>query len=62
MLDSSNPPSTPLLLDLSINIGSLPIVRFPAEPLPEFGTYVVLMGISNVVTVSLKTSAYVACQ
>jgi hypothetical protein len=62
MLDSSNPPSTPLLLDLSVDTGSLPVVRFPAEPLPEFGTFVVLMGISNVVTVSSQISAYVACQ
>jgi hypothetical protein len=45
MLDSSDPPSTPLLLDLSLDIGSLPVVRLPADPLPEFGTSVVLMGI-----------------
>jgi hypothetical protein len=62
MLYSSNPPSTPLLLDLSVDIGSLPVVRLFAEPLPEFGTYVVLMGISNVVTVSSQIDSYVACQ
>jgi hypothetical protein len=62
MLDSSNHPSTPLLLDLSVDIGSLPIVRLPTEPLPEFGNFVFLMGISNVVTVSLQIDSYVACQ
>jgi hypothetical protein len=44
MLDSSYPPN-PLLMGLSSDIGSLPVVRMPTEPLPEFGTYVVLMGI-----------------
>jgi hypothetical protein len=62
MLDSSNPPSTPILLDLSIGIGSLPVVRMSTELLPEFGIYVVLMGISSVVTVSSQISAYAACQ
>jgi hypothetical protein len=62
MLGSLDPPSTPLLLDLSSNTGSLPVVRLPVEPLPKFGTYVVLMGISNVVTTSSQISAYVACQ
>jgi hypothetical protein len=52
----------PLLLDLSFDIGSLPVVRLPIEPLPEFGTSVVLKGISNVVIVSSQISAYVACQ
>jgi hypothetical protein len=61
MLYSLNPPSTPLLSDLSIDIGSLLVVRLLAEPLPEFGTYVVLMGISNVVTVSSQIDSYVAC-
>jgi len=62
MLYSSNPPSTPLLLDLSIDIGSLPVVRFSIEPLPKFGTSVVLMGISNVITVSSQIDTYVSCQ
>ena len=61
MLDSSNPPSTPLLLDLFANTGSLPVARLPTEPLPEFGTYVVLMGISNVVTLCSQIYSYVAC-
>jgi hypothetical protein len=52
MLDSSNPPSTPLLMDLSTDTGSLPFVRLSVEPLPEFATSVILMGISNVVTMS----------
>jgi hypothetical protein len=62
MLDSSNPPSIPQLLDLSANIGSLPVVRLPAEPLPEFVTFVVLTSISSVVIVSSEIIAYVACQ
>jgi hypothetical protein len=62
MLGSSDPPSSPLLLDLSSNTGSLPVVRLPADPLPEFGTFVVLRGISNVVTMSSQISTYVAYQ
>jgi hypothetical protein len=61
MLDSSNPPLAPLLLDLSTDIGSLLVVMFPVEPLPEFGTFVFLMAISNVVTVSSQINAHVAC-
>jgi hypothetical protein len=62
MLDSSNPPSTPLLLDLSTDIGFLLVARLPTKPLPDFGTFVVLTGISNVVIVSSQISAYVASQ
>jgi hypothetical protein len=62
MLDSSNPPSTHLLLDLSTDTGSLPVARFPAEPLPEFGTSVVLKDTSSVVAMSSQISVYVACQ
>jgi hypothetical protein len=65
MLDSSNPPSTPLLLlllNVYVDIGSLPVVRIHAYPFPKFGTFVVLMGISNVVTVSSQINSYVACQ
>jgi hypothetical protein len=62
MLGSSYPPSYPLLLDLSSDTGSLPVVRLPVDHFPEFGTFVVSMGISNVVTVSSQTSFYVACQ
>jgi hypothetical protein len=61
MLGYSNPPSTPLLLDLSTDTGSLRVVRPPVEPLHEFGTCVVLMGISNVVTMSSQINSYVAC-
>jgi hypothetical protein len=62
MLYSSNPPLAPLLLDLSVGIGSLLVVRLPAEPLSEFGTSIVLTSISSVVTMSLQIHAYVACQ
>jgi hypothetical protein len=62
MLGYSDPSSTPLLLDLSFDTGSLPVIRIPIEPLHEFGTFVVLMDISNVVTVSSQINAYVACQ
>ena len=62
MLDSSNPPSTPLLLDFSPNIGSLIVVRFLVEPLLEFETSSILLGISNVVVVSSQIDSYVACQ
>jgi hypothetical protein len=61
MLYSSVPPSTPLLLDLSADTSFLLVVRTPAEPLPEFGIFDVLMDISNVVTMSSKIDAYVAC-
>jgi len=61
MFDSSNPPSNPLLLNLSADTGSLLVVRLHAEPLPEFGTFVVLMGISNVVIVSSQINSDVVC-
>jgi hypothetical protein len=48
MLSSSNPPSTPLWMDLSSDIGSLLVGGLPAEPLPRFETYVVARGISSV--------------
>ena len=60
MFDSSYPPSNPLLLNLSIDTGSLLVVRLPTEPLPEFGTFFVLMGISNVVIVSSQRDVYFA--
>jgi hypothetical protein len=62
MLDSSNPPSSPLFLDLSTDIFSLPIVGLLVEPLSDFGTSVVLKDTSSVVTMSSQISAYVACQ
>jgi hypothetical protein len=47
MLSSSYPP-TPLWLDQSSDIGSLPVVGIPAKPLPGFETYVFARGISSV--------------
>jgi hypothetical protein len=52
MLSSSDPPSTPLWLDLSFDIGSLPIVGLLVDPLPGFETFVVAKGISSVVAVN----------
>jgi hypothetical protein len=52
MLSSSDPPSTPLWLDLSSDIGSLPVVGIPIEPLPVSKTFVVAKGISSVVVVN----------
>ena len=62
MLYSSYPPLAPLLLDLSYDTGFLLVVMLPTDPRPEFGTFGVLKGISNVVAVSSQISAYVACQ
>jgi len=61
MLDSSNPPLDPLLLDLSTNIGSLLVAGMPVEPLLEFGNFVFLTNTSSVVTMSSHISAYVEC-
>ena len=52
MLISSYPPSSMRWLDLSSDIGSLPVVGLPIEPLPEFETFVVIKGISSVVVVN----------
>jgi hypothetical protein len=52
MLSSSDPPSTPLWLDLSFDIGSLQVVGLSIEPLPVSKTYVVAMHISSVVVVN----------
>jgi hypothetical protein len=60
--DSLDPPSAPLLLGMSIDIGFLPVAWLLAEPLPDFGTFVVSMDISSVVTMSSQIIAYVACQ
>jgi hypothetical protein len=49
MLNYLGPPLAPLLLDMSFDIGSLLVVRFSTEPLPEFETSVVSTGISSVV-------------
>jgi hypothetical protein len=42
MLDSSDPLSNPLLMDLSIDTNFVLVARLIAEPLHDFGTYVVL--------------------
>jgi hypothetical protein len=52
MLSSLDLPSTPLWIDLSSDIGSLPVVGPPIEPLPVFETFVVAKGISSVVVVN----------
>jgi hypothetical protein len=51
-LSSSDPPSTPLWMDLSSDIGSLPVVGIPVEPLPVSETFVVTTDISSVVAVN----------
>ena len=60
MLDSSYPPLSPLLLDLSSGVGSLPVVRLPVETLPELENYVVSKGILGVVEVNSQIDFYVA--
>ena len=60
ILISSDPPSAPLLLDLSSSIGYLPVVWLPPEPLPEFETFVVSKGISSVVAGNSQIGVYVA--
>jgi len=52
MLGYSYPPLVPLLLDLSSDTDYLLVVRLASELLPEFGNFVVLMGISTMVTMS----------
>jgi hypothetical protein len=52
MLSSLDPPSNLLWLDLSSDIGSLPVVGHHVEPLHVFETSVVTKGISNVVAVN----------
>jgi hypothetical protein len=49
MLSSSDPPSSPLWMDLSSDIGSLQFVGLPIEPLPVSETSIVAKGISSVV-------------
>jgi hypothetical protein len=58
MLDSSDPPSYPLLLDLSFGIKSLPVVRLLIDPLPKFGTSTVSNGISGVVVMNSQIDVY----
>jgi hypothetical protein len=60
MLNSSDPPLAPLLLDLSSNICSLLVVRLPTEPLPDFETFVVSKSILGVVAGKSQMDFYVA--
>jgi hypothetical protein len=62
MSDSSDPPSTPLLLGLSTDTGFILDVGLLVEPLPDFGTFVVSKDTSSVVTMSSQINAYVSCQ
>jgi len=62
MSGSSDPLSTLLSLDLSVDIGFLPTIGMLAEPLLEFGTYVVSKDTSSVLIVSSQITSYVACQ
>jgi hypothetical protein len=39
MLSSSNPPSSPLWMDMSSDIGTFPLVVLPTEPLPNFENF-----------------------
>ena len=59
---SSSPPLAPIFLDMYFDIGSLPVVRLPVEPMPEFGTSIVSKDTSSVVIVSSQITRYVACQ
>jgi hypothetical protein len=52
MLISSNPPSAPLWLDLSFDIGSLTVVGISVEPLHVSEDSIVTRGILSVVVVS----------
>jgi hypothetical protein len=49
-------------LDPSFDIGSIPIVRIPAKPIPEFETSSASKGISYVVAVNSQRDVDVACQ
>jgi hypothetical protein len=51
-LSSSNPPSTLRWLDMSADIGFLPVARLPTEPLPVSKTFVVVVDISSVVVMN----------
>jgi hypothetical protein len=52
MIISLDPPSSPLWMDLSSNIGSLPVVGLLVEPFPMFKIFPVAMGISSVVALN----------
>jgi hypothetical protein len=51
-LSYSDPPSAPLWLDMSSDIGSLPVVGLPVEPLPVSKNSIVAMDISSVVALN----------
>jgi hypothetical protein len=51
-LSSSYLPSAPRWMDLSSDIGFLPVAGLPAEPLPASETYVVAVDILSVVIVN----------
>jgi hypothetical protein len=51
-LSSSDPPPAPLWLDLSSDIGFLPVVGMLVEPFPVSETYVVATDTSSVVAVN----------
>jgi hypothetical protein len=52
MLISTYPPSAPLWLDMSYDIGSLLVVGLPVKPLPMSETSSIAKGISSVVVVN----------
>jgi hypothetical protein len=52
MLSSSNPPSVLRWMDLSTDIGFLPVAGLPTEPTLTSGTFFVVMGILSVVAVN----------
>jgi len=61
MSNSSDPPSTPLLLDLSADTDFLLVAGIVTEPLSNFGTSIVSKDTSSVVTMSSQITSYVAC-
>jgi hypothetical protein len=50
ILSFLDPPSSPRWLDVSSDIGSLPVAGFPGEPLLASETFVVALDTSSVVT------------
>jgi hypothetical protein len=52
MLIYSDPPSTPLWIDFSFDIGSLLVVGLPIEPLPVSETYFFSIDILSVVAMN----------
>jgi hypothetical protein len=61
MRGSSDPPLALLLLGLSYDTSSLPVVWLPIEPLPEFETFAASKGISYVVELNSQRDVYVSC-